>query len=208
MSGPAAESGHRADEGEAVATRTLSILSETGAVSEGHFRLSSGRHSGEYCQCARALERPDVAEELGRMLAGLFASDEIDAVVSPALGGIVIGHEVARALGVRSLFAERRGGAMELRRGFALTSGERVLVVEDVVTTGGSVREVAELVASLGAEVVGFGFILDRSGGDHGLPGAARSLLTRDMKSYEPDECPLCDRGLPLVKPGSRPDAG
>lgn len=188
--------------------RTLRALNETGAISEGHFRLSSGRHSGEYCQCARALERPEVAEELGRMLADLFRDEAIDVVVSPALGGIVIGHEVARSLGVRSIFAERRGGEMTLRRGFSVAPEERVLIVEDVVTTGGSVREVAGLVSTLGAKVAGFGFILNRSGGEPDLGAQAKALLARDMESYEEGDCPLCSAGVPIVKPGSRPESG
>ncbi len=185
--------------------RAAEILEQTHALMEGHFVLSSGRHSGEYCQCARALERPEHAEELGRMLADLFRDEAVDVVVSPAIGGIIIGHEVARALGVRSLFAERENGKMALRRGFRLAPGERVLIVEDVVTTGGSVKEVAELVQASGAAVVGFGFILDRSGGVLDLGAPTRSLHAANMKSYPPDECPICRAGgPPAVKPGSR----
>lgn len=184
--------------------RTLAILEDSGALLEGHFRLSSGMHSGEYCQCARALERPDLAEELGRMLGELFREEKIDLVVAPALGGIVIGHEVARALGVRSLFAEREDGAMRLRRGFRIEPGERVLVIEDVVTTGGSVREVADLVRDAGAAVAGFGFILDRSAEPLDLGAPARALLRRAMRAHAPDDCPLCAGGVPLTRPGSR----
>jgi orotate phosphoribosyltransferase len=187
------------------AERTLEILTDSGALMEGHFVLSSGRHSDAYCQCMRALENPVVAEELGRMLGGLFDGEAVDVVVSPALGGVIIGHEVARALGVRALFAERQEGRMTLRRGFALRSGERVLVVEDVVTTGGSVREVADLARSLGAEIAGFGFILDRSAGRLELGAPARALHRAAMRSYEPSDCPLCRAGrTPAVKPGSR----
>ncbi|MBD3366909.1 MAG: orotate phosphoribosyltransferase [Candidatus Eisenbacteria bacterium] len=171
----------------------------------GHFRLSSGRHSGEYCQCARVLEDPGRAEELGAALAGLFEDTEVDIVVSPALGGVIIGHEVARALGVRSFFAERRDGKMTLRRGFLLEPDERVLIVEDVVTTGGSVREVAEVVGDAGARVVGFGFLVDRSSGDVDLGAPMRALVRRNMPSYEPERCPLCDENRPLTRPGSRP---
>jgi orotate phosphoribosyltransferase len=185
--------------------RTLEILRETGSLMEGHFVLTSGRHSGQYCQCMRALERPELAEELGRMIAALYADEEIDVVLAPALGGIIIGYEVARSLGVRSMFAERKDGTMALRRGFALSPGERVLVVEDVVTTGGSVREVAALAAAAGAEVVGFGFIVDRSGGEVDLGGPARALYSTSIESYEPGECPLCAAGgSPAAKPGSR----
>ena len=189
----------------ATCERTLEILRDSNALMSGHFVLSSGRHSGEYCQCMRALERPEYAEELGQMLAGLFREHEIDVVVAPALGGIVIGYEVARSLGVRSLFAERQEGKMTLRRGFSVTPGERALVVEDVVTTGGSVREVAELLADEGATVVGFGFIVDRSQGDVGLGAPARALHRAAMESYEAAACPLCAAGeAPAVKPGSR----
>lgn len=188
--------------------RTLEILEASGALLEGHFRLSSGLHSGEYCQCARALERPRLAEELGRMLADLFRDDAVDAVVAPALGGIVIGHEVARALGARSLFAERDEGVMRLRRGFRIEPGERVLVIEDVVTTGGSVREVAALVGDAGGTVVGFGFILDRSAEPPDLCAPARSLLRRAMRAHAPEECPLCKGGVPLTRPGSRAAVG
>ncbi|MBM3307044.1 MAG: orotate phosphoribosyltransferase [Candidatus Eisenbacteria bacterium] len=185
--------------------RVLELLAESGALLKGHFRLSSGRHSDEYCQCARVLERPEAAEELGAMLAELFVGDDVDAVVSPALGGIIIGHEVARALGVRCLFAEREDGRMTLRRGFALREGERALIIEDVRTTGGSVLEVAEVVRAAGAVVAGFGFILDRSREPRDLGAPARALARRPMESHEPERCPLCADGVPVVKPGSRP---
>lgn len=187
--------------------RTIDLMVRSGALMRGHFRLTSGLHSDEYCQCARVLEDPRAAEELGVMLAGLFAEERIDAVVSPAIGGIVIGHEVARALGVRSLFSERGPEGMTLRRGFRLEPGERVLIVEDVVTTGGSVREVAEIVRGAGGEVVGFGFIVDRSRGQLDLPAPAKALLERrGMELFRPEECPLCEAGVPIDKPGSRSD--
>jgi len=192
---------------KATPDRTIDLLKRTGALLEGHFRLSSGRHSDRYCQCAKLLEHPAYAEEVGESLAGLFRKQGIDVVVAPALGGIIIGHEVARALGARSIFAERQDGTMTLRRGFALESGSRVLVVEDVVTTGGSVREVADLARRDGAVVVGFGFILDRSGVTLDLGAPARALARMPLESYEPEECPLCERGLAITKPGSRPDA-
>lgn len=185
--------------------RVLELLTGSGALSKGHFRLSSGRHSDEYCQCARVLELPEAAEELGVMLAELFLDDHVDVVVSPALGGIIIGHEVARALGVRSLFAEREGGKMTLRRGFSLRDGERALIIEDVRTTGGSVLEVAEVVRAAGGVVAGFGFILDRSQDAKDLGAPARALARRSMQSHEPERCPLCASGLPIEKPGSRP---
>jgi len=190
------------------ADRVTDLMKASGALMKGHFRLSSGLHSDEYCQCAKVAEHPEISEELGRMLADLFRGDHVDVVVSPAIGGIVIGYEVARALGVRAIWAERTDGAMALRRGFGVSPGERVLIVEDVVTTGGSVREVAQVVKEAGAEIVGFGFIMDRSREPLNLPGPTKALLeTRDMKTYDPDTCPLCAEGIPLVKPGSKPSS-
>jgi len=187
------------------AERAVELLGKTKALMKGHFRLTSGLHSDEYCQCAKVLEHPEVAEELGRMLADLFRDERVDIVVSPAIGGIVIGYEVARSLGVRAIWAERADGAMSIRRGFGVAPGERVLIIEDVVTTGGSVKEVAGLVKDAGAEIVGFGFIMDRSRQPLELPAPSRALLEgRKMKTYQPDECPLCAEGLPVVKPGSR----
>jgi len=179
---------------------------ESGALMKGHFRLTSGLHSDEYCQCAKVLEHPEIAGELGQMLADRFRDESIDIVVSPAIGGIVIGYEVARALGVRAIWAERDGGNMTLKRGFRLTPGERALIIEDVVTTGGSVKEVAGVVADAGAEIVGFGFIMDRSREPMNLPARTEALLEgRKMKTYQPDDCPLCSEGVPVEKPGSRP---
>jgi orotate phosphoribosyltransferase len=188
------------------ADRVADLMKSSGALMEGHFRLSSGLHSDEYCQCAKVAEHPEVSGEIGRMLADLFRDDQVDVVVSPAIGGIVIGYEVGRALGVRAIWAERVDGAMTLRRGFGVSPGERVLIIEDVVTTGGSVREVAKVVKEAGAEIVGFGFIMDRSREPMNLPGPMKALLeTRDMKTYDPDTCPLCADGIPVVKPGSKP---
>ena len=190
------------------ADRVTDLMKASGALMKGHFRLSSGLHSDEYCQCAKVAEHPEISEELGRMLADLFRGDHVDVVVSPAIGGIVIGYEVARALGVRAIWAERTDGAMALRRGFGVSPGERALIIEDVVTTGGSVREVAQVVKEAGAEIVGFGFIMDRSREPLNLPGPTKALLeTRDMKTYDPDTCPLCAEGIPLVKPGSKPSS-
>lgn len=185
--------------------RVADLMKASGALMKGHFRLSSGLHSDEYCQCAKVAEHPEISEEIGRALADLFRDDRVDVVVSPAIGGIVIGYEVARALGVRAIWAERVDGAMTLKRGFGVGPGERALIVEDVVTTGGSVREVAEVVKESGAEIVGFGFIMDRSCELVNLPGPTKALLeTREMKTYDPDACPLCADGIPVTKPGSR----
>jgi orotate phosphoribosyltransferase len=186
---------------------TLVLLESSQALLSGHFRLSSGDHSDRYVQCARATENPARAERLGSGIAALFADSGVEAVASPALGGLLIGHEVARALGVRFLFAEREGGAFAFRRGFRVTPGERILLVEDVLTTGGSVLEIRRLAEAAGASAAGIAAIVDRTGGgfDPGIP--VRALLGLAIARYAPDACPLCARGVPLVKPGSRPDA-
>lgn len=183
----------------------LAIFEKTGAMLTGHFLLSSGRHSDRYFQCARVLQYPYFGELLCRELVRRLEVREVDAVIGPALGGIIVSYEVARALGVKSLFAERENGFLTLRRGFSLSPGEKVLVVEDVVTTGGSVRELLEVVRQAGAEIAGVAALVDRSNGtvDFGLPFWA--LLTLPAVSYLPQECPLCRQGEPLVKPGSRP---
>ena len=184
----------------------LTTFRETGAYLKGHFRLSSGLHSGEYLQSALVLQHPDLAERLGRSLAERMPKDQVvEIVVSPALGGLIIGHEVARAMGARFLFTERdAAGKMTLRRGFSLSPGETAVVVEDVVTTGGSTREVIELLQSSGVRILGMGSIIDRSGGrvDLGVPRVA--LATLDAVAWTPEECPLCKQGLPIEKPGSR----
>lgn len=188
----------------------LELFNETGAYLRGHFRLTSGLHSPEYLQCAQVLQHPAHAERLGQQLAealaGLLGGPKgPDVVASPALGGIIIGHEVARALGARFIFTERdAAGKMTLRRGFAVTAGERAVVVEDVVTTGGSTREVVEALQAGGAEVAGAGLIVDRSGGraEVGVPRVA--LVTLSVVTYPPEDCPLCREGVPVVKPGSR----
>jgi len=185
--------------------RVLEILKETGVLLQGHFLLTSGRHSDKYMQCARVFQYPAYSEELSRMLADQLGDLDIDVVIGPAIGGIVFSYEMGRVLGVKTLFAEREGGAMTLRRGFSIETGSRVFVVEDAVTTGGSVKEVIDLVQSLGAQVVGVGSLVDRSGGtvDFGVPFHA--VYRTVIKSYEPDACPLCKEGkIPLVKPGSR----
>jgi orotate phosphoribosyltransferase len=183
----------------------VKLLESVGAIRQGHFELSSGRHSGTYIQCALVLAHPQYAEQLGRALAALFRDHSIACVVSPALGGVIIGHEVARALGVRALFVERdRSGQMALRRGFELQPGERVLVIEDVWTTGGSTRETIGVVEQEGGLAVAAGAIIDRSGGRIELNVASRALLEMEVPSYEPDECPQCRAGAVATRPGSR----
>jgi orotate phosphoribosyltransferase len=184
----------------------LDLYRQTGAYLEGHFRLSSGLHSPGYMQSALVLQRPADAASLGQGIAAHVNSVRPTVVLSPALGGLIIGHEVARALGVRSIFAERAGGtALTLRRGFTLSPGDRVLVVEDVFTTGKSTRETMEVARDAGARVVGVAAIVDRSGGtiDFGVPSYA--LVSLEVPTYEPEKCPLCAEGIPVVKPGSRP---
>ena len=183
----------------------LEVFNKTGGILKGHFLLTSGRHSDTYMQCAKLFVHPEESAYLCAALAEQLREFKADAVVSPAVGGIIMGYEVARQLGVIDLFAEREGGEMTLRRGFALDKGMRVIVVEDVVTTGGSVKEVIELCRKAGADVVAVASVVDRSGGqvDFGVP--YRALLSMEVKSYEADECPLCREGnLPAVKPGSR----
>jgi len=183
----------------------LKLLEQVGAIRQGHFELSSGRHSGTYIQCALVLSHPQHAEALGRALANLFKDHAVSCVVSPALGGVIIGQEVARALAVRGLFVERdRSGQMALRRGFELKPGERVLVIEDVWTTGGSTREAIGVVEQEGGLAVAAGALIDRSGGRLELNIPARALLEVDVPSYEPDDCPLCRAGGMATRPGSR----
>lgn len=184
----------------------LQIMRERDVLLEGHFRLTSGRHAAYYLQCAKLLQYPDIAGPLCAQLASYFAADGVTVVAGPAMGAIVIAYEAARALNVRSVFCERESGAMALRRGLQIKPEDRVLVVEDVVTTGGSCLEVVELAQSMGATVVGVGVIVDRTGGklDVGLP--FKSLVSMEIASFLPEDCPLCAQGLPVVKPGSRPD--
>jgi len=184
--------------------RTLDRFRETGAYLRGHFRLTSGLHSEEYLQCALVLQHPTIAEQFGKQLASKLG--KADLVASPAIGGLIIGHEVARAIGARFIFTERdAAGKMTLRRGFTVKPGETAIVIEDVVTTGGSTREVIEVLQAAGVKVLGAGSIIDRSGGkaDLGVPRVA--LETMNVVAYQPDECPLCKQGLPVEKPGSRP---
>jgi orotate phosphoribosyltransferase len=186
----------------------LALFEHTGAYLKGHFRLTSGLHSSEYLQSALVLRYPAHAETLGRDLAALLQNlahgKPVGLVVSPAMGGVIIGHEVGRAVGVPAIFTERENGTMTLRRGFHVDPGTNVVVVEDVVTTGGSTREVIELLRQAGANVLAAGSIIDRSGGavDLGVPRAA--LVTMTVTAWPQDQCPLCAQGDPVVKPGSR----
>jgi len=188
----------------ATAEDILDLFRRVGALLEGHFRLTSGLHSPGYLQCALVLQHPREAEACGLGIGDRVRGLAPTVVLSPALGGIVIGHEVARALGVRAIFAERQDGTLTLRRGFSLAAVDRVLVVEDVVTTGGSTRETIDVARAAGARVVGAAAIIDRSGGTQHLDVAFHALATVSLPTYQPDACPLCARGEPVVKPGSR----
>ncbi|HHV72223.1 MAG TPA: orotate phosphoribosyltransferase [Clostridia bacterium] len=185
--------------------RVLSIFQETGVLQEGHFLLTSGLHSAYYLQCAQVLQYPEYTEELCRGIVEAFKDANIDLVIGPALGGVLLSYEVGKQLKIRSIFAEREAGKMTLRRGFKIDPGQKVLVVEDVITTGGSVKEVIDLVEQSGGEVVGVGLLVDRSGGkvDFGVP--THALIKLDIETYSPETCPLCKQGaIPAIKPGSR----
>jgi len=186
------------------AEQVIDQFRATGALLEGHFQLSSGLHSTVYLQCALVLQFPERAEAFGRALAEKFQGQGIQLVASPAIGGIVIGHEVARALGARFVWTEREAGQMTLRRGFTIAPGEKTLIVEDVITTGGSTRETIEAVRRAGADVIGAASIIDRSGGtaDVGVP--LTSLASLRVLSVESSACDACKLGEPVTKPGSR----
>lgn len=183
----------------------LETFIEARALLEGHFILTSGLHSPRYLQCAQVCQDPKLTAKLCKALAKKLKEFEIETVIGPAMGGIIVAYELARALGVRGIFAERKEKEMELRRGFAIRPGERVLVVEDVVTTGGSSKEVSELVVAAGGVVVAVASLVDRtSGRNPGFGVPFFSLLKIDVPTYEAGDCPLCREGLPLVKPGSK----
>jgi orotate phosphoribosyltransferase len=189
----------------------LEIFQKSGALLSGHFRLSSGLHSGKYLQCALVLQYPDLAVKLCNQLASVLElrGSKIGAVVSPAIGGIVVGQEVAKVLGCRAIFCEREQGKMKLRRGFKIEKEEKVIIVEDVITTGGSVKEIVEIVRGEGGKVEGIGVIVDRSKPSLSdelaiLNLSLKSLLRIDIETYSPQECPICKKGIPLQKPGSR----
>jgi orotate phosphoribosyltransferase len=201
---------HRREHAEVNVLRAedvIAIFRETGALLEGHFILSSGLHSGTYLQCAIALAAPVVAGEFGMAIAQEFRDRQIETVASPAIGGLVIGYEVARQLGARFIWTERKAGRMTLRRGFRVREGERVLVVEDVMTTGGSTRETIATLREAGAEVVGAASIIDRSGGKANVGVPRISLATLEVPAVEPAICKACARGEIGVKPGSSPNA-
>jgi orotate phosphoribosyltransferase len=182
----------------------LDLYRRSGALLEGHFRLTSGLHSPGFMQCALVLQYPRHAEALGRAIAELARGLSPTVVLSPALGGVVIGQEVGRALGVRAIFAERQDGSLMLRRGFTLAPSDRVLVVEDVLTTGGSTRETMQVATAAGGQVIGAAAIVNRSGTVPQFDVPFFALLEVALPTYEPSGCPLCAKGLPVVKPGSR----
>ena len=188
----------------------LKLFKERGALLQGHFKLTSGLHSDTYLQCALLFQYGCDADRLGAELARAFKESArekpVTAVISPAIGGIVLGYTIARALGARAMFAERVDRRFTLRRGFAIVPGEQVVIAEDVMTTGGSVLEIAELIQNLGGQVAGFAAVADRSEGELKLPAPKKTLLRLPLVTYSPDQCPLCAEGIPLVKPGSRPD--
>lgn len=182
----------------------LDRMREVGALLEGHFKLSSGRHSDRYFQCARLLQFPGLATDVGRLLAEQFNELEIDAVVSPAVGGVVLGHEVARGLGRRHIFAERTDDGFAIRRGFSLEKGERILLVDDVLTRGTSFGEMVSMIESMEAEVRGLGIIVDRREKDVVIDVPVASLVQMEVATFAPDNCRLCKSGIELDSPGSR----
>jgi len=180
------------------------ILKETGVIQEGHFVLTSGRHANIYMQCAKVLQYPEHASKLAAEIAEKWKDTEIDVVIGPALGGVVLSYAAAEKIGVRSVFSERKNGSMQLRRGFDIKEGEKVLIVEDVVTTGGSVKEVIELMEEKKADIIGISSIIDRSSGNADFKYQFKPLLRVDIKSYKANECELCRKGIPVTRPGSR----
>ncbi|NLG33335.1 MAG: orotate phosphoribosyltransferase [Syntrophomonadaceae bacterium] len=181
------------------------IFRDSQALLEGHFRLTSGLHSNQYIQCAQVLKYPQYTECLAKHIADYFQDDKIDLVIGPAMGGMIIAYEVARQLDRPSIFTERKDGVMELRRSFSVEPGQKVLVVEDVITTGGSVQEVIDIVKQSGGEIAGVGVLVDRSGGKVTFGVKQVAVLNLNVQAWKPEECPLCAEGLlPVVKPGSR----
>lgn len=185
----------------------LEIFQKTGVMLNGHFLLTSGKHSDKYMQCAKLFEYPQISEKFCREIAEAYKNDGINLVIGPALGGVIMSFDVARLMKVRNIFTERENGIMTLRRGFSIPSEARILVVEDVITTGGSVQEVINLVKEAGAQVCGVAVIVDRSAGKADFGCRLYSCIQMDIAAYPPDNCPVCATGLPLVKPGSRKPA-
>jgi len=180
----------------------VGLLKQTGVIMEGHFLLTSGRHSACFLQCSQLLQYPQHAEKVCRLMAEPFRNENIDIVIGPAMGGVILSYETARALGARALFAERTGeGKMALRRGFRVEAGEKVLVVEDAITTGGSVQKVLDLLAGTGAEIAGVSIIIDRTSGQVDFGAPLKTLLSMEIESYAPEDCPLCREKIPLKKP-------
>ncbi|NLG53921.1 MAG: orotate phosphoribosyltransferase [Clostridiales bacterium] len=185
--------------------RVTEILKEAGVLLEGHFLLTSGRHSGTYLQCAKIFQNSKYAGELCAALAESFTAERIDVVVGPAMGAVLMAYELSRKLGCKNYFTERENGRMALRRGFEIKPGDRILLVEDVITTGGSVMETFELIKSLGGDIIGIASIVDRSGGKASFPVPFTSVIKMDVESFDPGDCPICARGAGApVKPGSR----
>ncbi|MBN2879464.1 MAG: orotate phosphoribosyltransferase [Clostridia bacterium] len=185
----------------------LKIFEEIKVIQKGHFLLTSGRHSDTYMQCARLFEYPEYSEKIASDIAEAFKDDHIDVVIGPAMGGIILSYEVARKLNARNIFAERTDGIMSIRRGFDMAPGQNILIVEDVVTTGGSVFEVIELVKETGANISGVGLVVDRSNGKVDFGYKQHAVLTTEVISYDANECPICSTDIPLKKPGSRTPA-
>jgi len=185
-------------------SEVMRLFQGCGAWLEGHFVLSSGLHSREYLQCALILQHPTLASRACQALAQRFVSDEVTCVAGPAMGGILVAYETARQLGVRSVFAERQEGKLQMRRGFHVGPKDHVLVVEDVVTTGGSVEELIDLIRAVGASVAGVGALVDRSSGWASFDVKYHALLSLDLKTFPSDTCPLCKEGIPIIRPGSR----
>ena len=182
----------------------IKVFKECNALLEGHFILSSGLHSNKYLQCAKVLQYPDIASIIGEEIAENFATTQVDLIVGPAMGGVIIAQEVGRALSTRTIFSERENGKMTFRRGFEVKPGEKAIVVEDVITTGGSAKEVVEMLKSRGVEVIAVASIIDRSNGTADFDVPFHSLAKVEVETYKPEECPMCKEGDEAVKPGSR----
>ncbi len=182
----------------------IQMMIDSGALLNGHFQLRSGLHSNQFFQAALLLQYPDKAEKACRQLAEAFKGQKIDCVISPAVGGLIVGQELARALGVRAIFADKEDGNLVLKRGFSIRPGEKVVVAEDVVTRGGRVQQTIDLARGLGADIVGIGVIVDRSAGQASFDVPMHSLIQLDLATFEPDTCPLCKEGAQLDRPGSK----